>query len=176
MAATQVQDPTQRPLHPSLTRNIDALHERRQQEEAGAGLQDRIAGAVTACAGTMAFVYAHIAVYGTWIAANLGWVPGLPRFDRSFDLLGTAASVEAIFLSMFVLISQNRDACLADKRADLALHINLLTEDELTKLTHVVAAIAERLDVPLDDHDIHHVKRDIPPEAVLDEIDARQAR
>jgi uncharacterized membrane protein len=83
------------------------------------------------------------------------------------------ASVEAIFLSTFVLISQNRTAAAADKRADLDLQINLLAEHELTKLTEVVTAIAARLDVRLD-AEIEEVKKDVAPEAVLDELDARQ--
>jgi uncharacterized membrane protein len=83
------------------------------------------------------------------------------------------ASVEAIFLSTFVLISQNRSSVVADKRADLDLHISLLTEHELTKLTEVVAAIAAHLNVPpAATSVVDEVKRDVAPEAVLDEIDA----
>src|SRR5690242_101961 len=123
----------------------------------------------------MQFVYIHLAVFGFWIIANLHWVPGVPAWDESFVVLAMAASVEAIFLSTFVLISQNRTAAAADKRADLDLHISLLTEHELTKLTEVVTAIAARLDVQLGaDAEIEEVKKDVAPEAVLDEIDARQ--
>ncbi len=85
--------------------------------------------------------------------------------------------MEAIFLSTFVLISQNRMAALADKRADLDLHISLLAEHELTKLTSTVVAIAERLDIRADDDpEIQELKKDVAPEAVLDEIEAQQAR
>ena len=82
------------------------------------------------------------------------------------------ASVEAIFLSTFVLISQNRTSAAADKRADLDLHINLLAEHELTKLTEVVTAIAARLDVKFGHVEMAEVERDVAPEAVLDAIDA----
>jgi uncharacterized membrane protein len=90
-------------------------------------------------------------------------------------ILAMAASVEAIFLSTFVLISQNRTAAAADKRADLDLHISLLTEHELTKLAEVMTAIAARLNVPLaSPAEIDEIKKDVAPEAVLDEITAKQ--
>ena len=95
----------------------------------------------------MRFVYVHLALYGAWIAVNLGAVPGIPEFDPSFVVLAMVASVEAIFLSTFVLISQNRMMVAADKRADLDLHVSLLTEHELTKLVELVAALAERAGV-----------------------------
>jgi uncharacterized membrane protein len=66
--------------------------------------------------------------------ANLGLVPGVPAWDSSFVALAMLASVEAIFLSTFVLISQNRMAAAADKRADLDLQISLLAEHEVTRL------------------------------------------
>jgi len=122
----------------------------------------------------MPFVYLHLGLYGAWIAINVGLVPGLRPFDPSFVILAMEASVEAIFLSTFVLISQNRTAAEADKRADLDLQISLLTEHELTKLTWVVTAMAERLNIPPGDPELEDVKKDIAPEAVLDEIEAQR--
>jgi uncharacterized membrane protein len=92
----------------------------------------------------MRFVYVHVALYGGWITLNLGIIPGLPRFDPTFVVLAMVASVEAIFLSTFVLISQNRMAAVANKRADLDLQISLLTEHELTKLATIVSAVNRR--------------------------------
>jgi uncharacterized membrane protein len=60
------------------------------------------------------------------------------------------ASVEAIFLSTFILISQNRMAAAADKRADLDLQINLLAEHEVTKLIALVSSIADRTGVGIE--------------------------
>ncbi len=158
----------------SLRRNIESLQERRRQEAAHATRQERLAEAITSFAGSMAFVYLHLTIYAVWIALNLGFIPGLPKFDPSFVILATEASVEAIFLSTFVLISQNRTAAASDKRADLDLHINLLTEHELTKLSAVVLAIAARLDVRVGDTaDIQEIQEDVAPEAVLDELDIK---
>jgi uncharacterized membrane protein len=86
-----------------------------------------------------------LVLYGAWIAWNL--MPGIPHFDPNFVVLAMAASVEAIFLSTFVLISQNRAQAANDKRDDLDLHINLLAEHELTRLIEMVSAIAKKLEV-----------------------------
>ena len=171
-ATPTIPPPGPEDLASSLKRNIESLRERRQQERANATRQERLAEAITAFAGSMWFVYLHLAIYITWIAFNLGLIPGLPKFDPSFVILATEASVEAIFLSTFVLISQNRTAAASDKRADLDLHINLLTEHELTKLSAVVLAIAARLDVHVSDAaDVQEIKKDVAPEAVLDKLD-----
>ena len=109
-----------------LNRNIRALEVRRQEEARQATTQDKVAEAVTRFTGSMLFVYIHLAILVLWVALNLGVVASVKPFDPSFVILATAASVEAIFLSTFVLIRQNRAAALADKRAELELQINLL--------------------------------------------------
>jgi uncharacterized membrane protein len=160
-------------LTPVLERNIHALEARRRREERRAPAQERIADAVTRFTGSMPFVYLHLAVFGFWIIANLGWVPGVPKWDESFVVLAMIASVEAIFLSTFVLISQNRMQAAADKRADLDLQISLLAEHEVTKLATLVSAIAQRLDVRSEmDGELEEIKQDVAPEAVLDELEA----
>ena len=157
----------------ALERNIQALQRRRRKEEVEATLEERIAEGITHFTGSMRFVYLHLTFFGFWIVANLGWVPGIPQWDPSFVVLAMIASVEAIFLSTFVLISQNRMAAAADKRADLDLQISLLSEHEVTKLTVLVSQIADRLDVRTEaDAELDEITRDVAPEAVLDEIEA----
>ena len=175
MPTPTIPPPGPETLSTSLKRNIEALADRRKQEAASATRQERLAEAITAFTGSMTFVYIHIALYAVWILINVGIIPGLPKFDPSFVILAMEASVEAIFLSTFVLISQNRTTAASDKRADLDLHISLLTEHELTKLTEVVMAIAAHLDVPISDRDeIEEIKRDVAPETVLDQLDAHE--
>jgi uncharacterized membrane protein len=163
-------------LSSALRRNIQALEDRRRQEAAAAPAEARVAEAITRFTGSMRFVYVHLALYGAWIVVNLGVVPGLPKFDPSFVVLAMVASVEAIFLSTFVLISQNRMAAAADKRADLDLQVSLLTEHELTKLVELVSMMAERAGVRANaDPEIEEIKKDVAPEAVLDEIENKQS-
>jgi uncharacterized membrane protein len=160
-----------------LERNIQALGERRRREERQATAQERLAQAITGFTGSMLFVYLHLAFFGFWIVANLGWIPWVPKWDESFVVLAMWASVEAIFLSTFVLISQNRMQAAADKRADLDLQISLLAEHEITKLATLVAAIADRLDVRSEvDDELHEIQQNVAPEAVLDEIEATEAK
>lgn len=156
-----------------LARNIRTLSERRQREEENASLQDRLAGAITRFTGSMSFVFLHLALFGFWILANLGVVPGVPVWDPSFVILAMCASVEAIFLSTFVLIAQNRMAAAADRRADLDLQISLLAEHEITKVATLLESVARHLGVEIEAEDeLRDVKRDIAPEAVLDEIES----
>jgi uncharacterized membrane protein len=155
-----------------LERNILSLRARRDREEADASLQDKMADAITAFTGSMTFVFLHLAVFGFWIVANLGLIPGVPQWDESFVVLAMVASVEAIFLSTFVLISQNRMQAAADKRADLDLQISLLAEHEVTKLAAMVGAIAAHVGVKTEvDAELDEIKQNVAPEAVLDRIE-----
>jgi len=157
-------------LNSALRRNIEALRERRRREKLSAGTEEQIADAITAFTGSLRFVYLHLAIYGSWILANV--LPGVPHFDSTFVVLAMVASVEAIFLSTFVLISQNRATAAADKRDELDLHINLLAEHELTRLIAMVAAIAEKLAVATGaERELGEITEDVAPEAVLSEIE-----
>lgn len=161
--------PTPPGLSSVLDNNIQRMRERRAQEEAQARLSERISDGITRFAGSMTFVGIHALGYGTWIAINLGIVPGIRPFDPSFVMLAMEASVEAIFLSTFVLISQNRMMGAAAARADLDLQINLLAEHELTRLTALVDAIARKMGVEaIDRGELEEIKQDVSPEAVLD--------
>ena len=101
---------------------------------------------------------------------NAGGVSGLRPVDESFVILATVASVEAIFLSTFVLISQNRAAVAADRRAELDLQINLLSEHEVTRLLTLTGAIADRLGVEeAEDPGLAELQENVAPEKVLDD-------
>lgn len=159
-------------LNSSLRRNIEALRRRRHDEQAHASLEERLASAITRFSGRMRFVYAHALLYGFWIAANLGWVPGVGPWDPTFVILAMVASVEAIFLATFVLITQNRMAAAADRRAELDVQISLLAEAEITKLVELVSEIAERMHVAgAEEAEVEEMKRRVAPEAVLDAIE-----
>jgi len=159
-----------------LERNIRTLTERRERAKQEASTQDRVADAITRFAGSMTFVYLHLVVFGTWAAVNSGLLPILPKWDESFVILGTSASVEAIFLSTFVLISQNRMAAAADKRADLDVQISLLSEHEITKVVALTSAIAEKLGIEgASDPHLDELKQDVAPDAVLDELEDTKA-
>ena len=87
-----------------------------------------------------------------WITLNVGLVASVPIFDPyPFSFLTLVVSLEAIFLSIFVLMSQNRAARLADRRAHLDLQVDLLAERELTVMLHMLRALCAKEKVVLDD-------------------------
>lgn len=180
MAARHDRQPTEladRVMTRVVGRNIEALLARRQQEERRKGRQDAIADAITGFTGSMRFVYIHLAFFGLWILINLGWLPIVEPFDPTFVALAMVASVEAIFLATFVLISQNRMAALADKRADLDLQVSLLSEHEITRLIQLTAAMARHMGVAAShDPELNELAEDVAPEKVLDEMERHEQR
>jgi uncharacterized membrane protein len=95
----------------------------------GRGGQERFADAVTAFVGSMPFVYLHLLWFTSWIVVNEGLFGDEYVFDSfPYGLLTMIVSLEAIFLSTFVLISQNRDARRQNVRADLDFETNIRSE------------------------------------------------
>ena len=89
-------------------------------------VQDRSADRITGFAGSLRFVYLHIVWFGLWIAVNVGLIGAAARFDRfPFGLLTMVVSLEAIFLSSFVMVSQNRQALRSEIRAQVDFESNL---------------------------------------------------
>ena len=137
------------------------------------GLGDRIATLIAAFCGSMAFVWIHLVWFGGWVIYNVGpWVSQPPPDPFPFSFLTLVVSLEAIFLSSFILISQGRDARLADRRSELDLQINMLAEQESTKTLHLLRQVCEKLGIDLDeDADIDELERATRPETVLDLIE-----
>ena len=111
-------------------------------------LEDRLADAITDFAGSMKFVYIHTFWFGLWVVLNGGLLLamglGLTPFDPfPFGLLTLIVSLEAIFLSTFVMIAQNRLSAVADARAEADYEINLRAEAEVAKLLHLVEALVQ---------------------------------
>jgi len=159
-------------LNNTLRRNIEALRDRRRHELESASLQDRVAQRITAFTGSMRFVYVHLVLYGFWIIANLGWFPFVRPWDPTFVVLAMIASVEAIFLSTFILITQNRMSQAAERRAELDLQVGLLAEQEITKLVQLVSEMSEKMGVQhAQSEEVQEMKRAVAPEAVLDAIE-----
>ena len=162
--------PTDEAVAPVVRRNISALAEMRAAEERRLTPVDRFVEWTTRFAGSMTCVTAHAAVITAWVVVNLGWVHGVHRFDPApFELLVTIVGIEAIFLAMFILNSQNRSRVIAERRAELHLQIGLLTEHELTRAVHLLDAMAIRLAVRHSD-DLSDIKQETHPENVVGEI------
>jgi uncharacterized membrane protein len=116
-----------------IRKNISAISTVQRRENAALSAQEKTAGWITDLSGSMLFVYFHAIWFGLWILLNIGVVhiPHLTSFDPyPFGLLTLVVSLEAIFLSTFVLIAQNRMARQSQQRAELDLQINLLSEQK----------------------------------------------
>lgn len=156
-------------------KNISDIVEMRAEEERRKSLQERVADVLTLFSGSMVFVYVHTVWFGFWILLNVGWLGNKPFDPFPFSLLTLIVSLEAIFLSTFVLISQNHASSVADKRADLDLQINLLAEHEVTHLLTLVDAIADHLGIAREKrNDVEELKKNVGTKQVLDELESRE--
>lgn len=154
-----------------LKRNIEALSEHRDRTRRARDTPTLVADRVTAFAGSMLSVYVHLALVGFWLLVNTRVISWVPVFDPyPFVMLAMFASVEAIFLSTFVLISQNRQAELAERRNSLDLQINLLAEHEITQGIRMLNAILQRIGAG-EQEATSPLKSEVDPQAVLDLIE-----
>lgn len=160
-----------------IERNIRTIIHLRTKAARERGLQARIADAITSFSGRMMFAYLHIMWFVLWILLNTGRF-GVRVFDPfPYGLLTMVVSLEAIFLSTFVLISQNRLSEETERRADLDLHIGLLTEHELTRVLQMLDAIQDKLGIV--DHansELADLEMETKPEDVLAEIERLHMR
>jgi uncharacterized membrane protein len=116
------------------------LHARSKTEQVGDWI------ACTAASGPVLLF--HVVWFTSWVIANVGFIPGVEPFDRfPFPFLTMTVSLEAIFLALFVLASQNRLARQSDKRSHLDLQVDLLAEREMTAVLQLLQDIARHLNV-----------------------------
>ena len=113
---------------------------------------DAWADSITAFAGSMRFVRLHIAWFAVWIAVNMGLLGVAREFDPyPFGLLTLVVSLEAIFLSTFVLITQNRQAKASDIRSELDYRTDVIAERENDVIMRALQRIAEGDGIVVDD-------------------------
>lgn len=152
-------------------RNIEAIAQLEQAAHSQRTPADRIADAISDFAGSMYFVYLHLFWFVGWMLINT-----LPHGGKHFDpfpftFLTFVVSLEAIFLSTFILISQNRQNRVAERRNHLDLQINLLSEQENSKMLAMLEAISHRLGVPDDDPEVRVLEEATRPDRLLEQID-----
>ncbi len=159
-----------------IERNIRTIIHLRTKAARERSLQSRVADAITSFSGRMVFAYVHILWFAIWILLNTGWFGVRPFDPFPYGLLTMIVSLEAIFLSTFVLISQNRLGEETERRADLDLHIGLLTEHELTRVLQMLDVIQDKLGiVDHENSELADLEMETKPEDVLAEIHRLQA-
>ena len=132
-----------------VRKNTAAVIEMHRTISEARTLAGRLADGINNFTGSMVFVYVHVLWFVAWLLVNVGVleIPHLSGFDPfPFSLLTMIVSLEAIFLSTFVLISQKRFASASERRAELDLQVNLLAEQKATKVLEMLDQIREQLD------------------------------
>ena len=156
-----------------IERNFHTIDRLRIEAAQARKTPDRVSDAITDFSGRLIFVYVHIVWFGGWIALNTGKLGVHPFDPYPYGLLTMVVSLEAIFLSTFVLISQNRLSEEADRRAELSLQIGLLTEHEVTRVLRMLDAVQDKLGIENDeDIELAQLELATKPEDVLAEIDS----
>jgi uncharacterized membrane protein len=125
--------------------------------DAKRSLSERVADRLTTGVGSVVFLFINSVWFVVWIAINLGFVPGVPVFDPfPFGLLTMVVSLEAIILAIIVLISQNRAARIADLREEVALQVEEISEQEITKLLELMVRLLDKEGIDLShDKELH---------------------
>ena len=151
--------------------NIEAMRRLEEAQLAQRTTADRIASGIARFCGSMTFVWIHVAVFSAWIAYNT--LPWFTAFDPyPFTFLTLVVSLEAIFLSTFILISQNYELRITERRNMLDLQINLLAEQENTKMLQVLEQIAKKVGARVeDDPQIRALEEATRPEALVQQIE-----
>lgn len=133
---------------PITDRNVDRVVRLQKESEQRRSGAEKLAGTITRVAGGTPFILLHVVWFAAWILANTGFLPGVPRWDPfPFGFLTLVVSLEAIFLSLLVLMAQNRMTQDADRRALLDLQINMLAEQESTATLQMLEKICKHLGI-----------------------------
>lgn len=122
----------------------------------------RLADDLTSTFGSFSFLTFNTLFFIFWIAMNLGYIPSLAIIDPfPFPLMTTIVSLEAIILTLIVLMSQNRQSFISNLREEIDMQVNLTSEREITKILQVLVKIAEKQGIKLDDKDLNEMLKEI---------------
>jgi len=152
-------------------RNIEVVRNLEEAANEERTTSDRVARIIARFCGSMTFVWVHVIGFAGWIALNL--LPGVNHIDPfPFTFLTFVVSLEAIFLSTFILISQNHEEHIARRRNHLDLQINLLSEQENSQMLKMLDAIHRQLQIGCDPA-AQTLKEETRPEAMVNSFARR---
>jgi uncharacterized membrane protein len=155
-------------------RNVEVIKQLEEAAKQQRSRSDLVADAVAKFCGSMTFVWVHVIWFGGWLVVNT--IPGIRHIDPfPFTFLTLVVSLEAIFLSTFILISQNHETKLSERRNHLDLQINLLSEQENTRMLELLRVIAEKVgcEIP-NDPEVKSLSEVVHPERVAAQIEQHE--
>ncbi|OGK09439.1 hypothetical protein A2767_05330 [Candidatus Roizmanbacteria bacterium RIFCSPHIGHO2_01_FULL_35_10] len=129
---------------------------------------EKIADWMTANFGNAKFLFVNLLFFLVWLIINVGVIEFIEPFDPyPFGLLTTIVSLEAIILSIFILISQNRGSKIDDLREEIDLQIDIITESETTKLMKLVVLLLHKNGIDVsDDKELEQMLKPINEEKI----------
>ncbi len=134
----------------------------RAKADARRSLADKVADKLTVEFGSVEFLLLNVIWFAVWITVNSGLVPGILPFDPfPFGLLTMIVSLEAIFLAIVVLISQNRAAKVAEVREEIDLQVNSIAETEVSKVIEMLRLLLAKSGIKLNDPDLDEMARPV---------------
>lgn len=134
----------------------------RAKADAKRTVSDKIADKLTSKFGSVIFLGINALWFLIWIVINTGLIPGVQPFDPfPFGLLTMVVSLEAIFLAIIVLISQNRAAKIAELREEIDLQINSIAESEVSKVLTLLSLLLDKNGIEVNDPEIAEMARPI---------------
>jgi uncharacterized membrane protein len=158
-------------LEDLVGKNVETIARIEQISHDSRTKTDIISDIIASFCGKPVFVYVHLIWFGAWLIYNsLHTVPKNAKFDPPpFNILTLVVSLEAIFLSAFILISQNRQQKIADQRNHLDLQINLLAEQESSQLLVMMKQVMDHLSIA-SDHNAEALQEATDPELLAKQI------
>lgn len=161
-------DTAPKKLDPIVKSNILKVARIEKTQRANRTFGERLSEVIARFCGTMTFVWVHVAWFFGWVAFNS---LGPFEFDPyPFTFLTMVVSLEAIFLSTFILITQNQETRMTERRNQLDLQINMLAEQENTKMLQLLEAVAEKVGVPVDHASMKALEKPTDPQKLVEQI------
>src|SRR6476620_4821831 len=176
--ATPPETPSESPKQPSAERRMrrsaginTAFRAIKAQHASNRSSMEVLADRMIGFASSTPFLVVHAFLFIAWIVWNIPGI-GLPRFDPyPYGMLTTIVSLEAIFLSIFVLMTQSRESRIGELREELTLQVNLRMEEEVTKTLHLVAGLYSRLNLQLaEDPELRAMLEPLDPKRIEDDL------
>ena len=170
---------TKRSAPPSTaTRNIETMLKLEEEFQKQRSWSECLADGVAAFAGSVPFICLHLVAIALWVVVNTGvffpWVPVRPFDHYPFNFLGLMLAYESVILASFVLIKQNRMSYRADHRSHLDLQVNLLAEQEATKILQMLTRMSRHLGLEqVEDQEAAELASNIPLEQIARDLDRR---
>lgn len=118
----------------------------------------QIADDLTATFGSTTFLILNVTLFVIWVIINVGIIPEIAPFDPfPFGLLTMVVSLEAIILAIIILVSQNRQSYITGLREELHLQVNLIAEEEVTKVLKILAELRQKMGIDDEDPELNEM-------------------